>query len=97
MESKSPLHPSSKNVTDFCVQLGFEEVIIRVRLAEWMLREEGFSSRAVESITSHVSISIHCSYGLSLLDDTYIVKQSYIKAKAAGLMFTATSSGIGGA
>ena len=88
-----------ENMTDLCVEFSVEEVVLRIWFAEWMTGEQSFSSRAIEWITNwllSVQMSIHAKVGVTA-GSTYIVKQSYMKASAAGLMFMDTSSGIGGA
>ena len=89
-------------LADFGIELRFEEVVVRVRLAEWVMVKESLRSRTL----MRVSVGIKKKKKKSALPNdmrgrtyrsTYIVKQSYMNASASGLIFMDTLSGIGGA
>ena len=74
----------------FCV----EEVVMRIREAEGGSKES-FCSWAFGRIAGVPLVTILRTPQSA--DATYIVKQSYMKLRACGVMFLLTSSGIGGA
>lgn len=85
----------SKNMADLRIELGVEEIVLGIGLAEWVLSEKSSCCWSFGCITERI---VRKRSGEEERNrDTYTVKQSYIKASAAGVMFMDTSSGMGGA
>lgn len=92
--SQSYCSRSLESAADLCVKFGVQEVVVWVRNAEGST-QESLRGRSLTRITEEASaIIVFFSQGRG---GTYIVKQSYMKLKAAGPTIEETSSGIGGA
>ncbi len=85
----------SERAANLGIEFSVEEVVIRITSTERM-SEERRRRRTVGRITE-VYLSVNESSTGCLTNKTHIVKQSYMKPTASGLMVPETSSGIGGA
>jgi hypothetical protein len=85
-----------EHMANLGIEFGVEEIVVWIFFAERVTCQQCLRSWTFGRIPAF-SVSTNEATRRGTCGATYTVKQSYIKARAAGLIAMETSSGIGGA